>query len=120
MERIPEGLRDNVEKAFATLNLPPGLRLAKINEFIAPDVTAEDGAEALLRWCRDEYAKRKTGQPAKRESNSNAKVQKAATEPSPPASSFSPPVPNGADSGTLVTAADIPFASNKAQDTELF
>jgi hypothetical protein len=121
MERIPEGLRDRIGKAFEILNMPQGLRLAKLNEFLGKDTaTAEENATALIRWLEDEYAKRKTGQPVKRESNSNAKVQKAATEPSPPASSFSPPVPNGADSGTPVTAADIPFASNKAQDTELF
>src|SRR5574340_103940 len=75
MEQVPEGLRDNLTKAFDTLNLAPGLRLAKLNEFLGKDgVTPEEGAQALLDWCKDEYALRKTGQPRKRTAGDN-KVQ---------------------------------------------
>jgi hypothetical protein len=58
--KVPEALRDNVEKAFALLDLPKGLRLVKLNEFLGPaDVDVELGTQSLLNWCRDEYAARK-------------------------------------------------------------
>ena len=81
MEQIPEALRDNVEKAFTALSLAPGLRLAKLNEFLGKDgVTPEDGAAALLEWCRDEFAKRKTGQPRKPKGDGNGKGQPKAPD----------------------------------------
>lgn len=74
LDKLPEGLRDNVEKAFSTLNLAPGLRLAKVNEFMGGDgVDPETGAQAILDWCRDEFAKRKTGQPRKKKDEGNGK-----------------------------------------------
>lgn len=74
METIPEAMRDNVEKAFATLHLSAAQRLAKLNEFLGgADVVPEEGATKLLDWCKDEYAKRKTGQPRAPRSNGNAK-----------------------------------------------
>jgi len=61
--KLPEALRDHIEKAFETLSLASGLRLVKLNEFLlATEGTDEEKAERLLRWCRDEYALRKTGQ----------------------------------------------------------
>ena len=70
LDRIPEGLRDNLEKAFETLSLAPGLRLAKINEFLGgAGVDPEAGAQQLLDWCKDEYAKRKTGMPRAKKGN---------------------------------------------------
>lgn len=78
LDKVPEGLRDNIEKAFATLNLAPGLRLAKINEFMTGDgVDPEVGAQALLEWCKDEFAKRKTGQPRKKKDDGNGKRTEA-------------------------------------------
>lgn len=85
-ERVPEALRDTVEKAFETLNLAPGLRIAKLNEFLGGEgVDPEVGATALLEWCRDEYAKRKTGEPrkAKPKPDANGKAVKAETLPKP-------------------------------------
>lgn len=144
MERIPEGLRDNILKAFETLNLPQGLRLAKINECMGVETaSAEENAQTLLNWCRDEYAKRKTGQPAKREGNSNAKPR-TATSPTPPLAerqsteTSQPSKPNGADSDSRpagaemlagsslpadskeLPASEIPFAGQKAAESELF
>ena len=89
MERIPEGLRDNIEKAFTSLNIAGGQRLAKLNEFLGKeDVTPEDGAQALLDWCKDEYSKRKTGKPRAQSNNKPAKAEKPAepkpTETAPP------------------------------------
>ncbi len=70
LERVPEGLRDQIGKAFETLSLSPGMRLAKVNEFLGPDAAdPEAGAQAILDWCKDEYAKRKTGQPRKKDDN---------------------------------------------------
>ncbi len=121
LDRIPEGMRENVEKAFATLNLAPGLRIAKINEFLnAEGVTPEDATQNLLTWCRDEFAKRKTGQPVQRADNSkrpNAPTpQASAVDPkrgesdvrgaSPEASSQ----PSGQETAAPITASDIPFA----------
>lgn len=77
-EGLPEGVRDNIEKAFATLNIANGLRLARLNEFLGADgVDVEAGAHALLDWCREEYAKRRTGQP--RKAKGTGKEKPAAT-----------------------------------------
>ena len=85
LDRIPEGLRDNMEKAFETLSLSVAQRLAKVNEFLGKDgVSPEEGAQALLDWCRDEYAKRKTGQPRQRVENGKAShPAPSATSPAP-------------------------------------
>ena len=117
MERIPEGLRDNVEKAFATLNLAPGLRIAKINEFLgAEGVTPEDGATTLLTWCRDEFAKRKTGQPVQRADNSKRPPAPAGgsaggvSAADPQQSAVAQPAGDAASAP--LTVADIPFAGS--------
>jgi hypothetical protein len=74
-DELPEGLKDNIEKAFSSLNIAPGLRLAKINECLGGELTPEDGAQQILDWARDEFSKRKTGAPRKRKAADNAKQQ---------------------------------------------
>lgn len=75
-DRLPEGLRDTIEKAFTLLNLPAGLRLTKLNEFLGGDgVDLEDGAQKLLNWCRDEYAARQGKERAKPKGDQNGKGQ---------------------------------------------
>ncbi len=76
-DRVPEALRDNVEKAFETLSLPPAMRLVKLNEHLGGDADPEAGAQALLAWCRDEYARRKTGQPVAHVADNGKKRQNA-------------------------------------------
>lgn len=72
-DQLPEGIRDNIEKAFATMNFAPGARLAKINEYFGGDgIVPDDQAALLLDWLRDEFAKRKTGQ-ARKKSNAKEK-----------------------------------------------
>ena len=74
-EHLPEATQDNIEKAFATLNIPGGARLAKLNEYFTAEREPEESAQALLDWCRDELAKRKSGQPLKkRKGAENAKT----------------------------------------------
>jgi len=95
-EQVPDALRDTIEKAFTTLNMTPGARLAKLNEFFGGDgINPEEQATALLEWCRDEYAKRKTGQPRKKGSNVKAKpdgaVPSIASPPPAPAPAGPPP-----------------------------
>lgn len=86
LDRVPEALRDNLEKAFEVLNLAPGLRLVKINEFLAGDgVDPEAAAQQLLDWCRDEFAKRKTGQARKKKDDGNGKAKPATPVPAEPA-----------------------------------
>lgn len=82
MDRIPEGLRDNMEKAFETLSMSAAQRLAKVNEFLGKEgVSPEEGAEALLDWCKDEYAKRKTGQPRKKVENGKSAASPSVAPP---------------------------------------
>lgn len=108
LERIPEGLRENIGKAFVALNFSPAQGLAKINEFLGKDgVTPEDGAQQLLDWCKDEYSKRKTGQPRKKEAE-NGK-QPPARENAP--SARPSPVPVAAET---VPAATAPVAQEAA------
>jgi hypothetical protein len=75
LDRVPEALRDNLEKAFELIHLTPGLRRAKVNEYLkAEGVTPEEGTEKLLEWCRDEFAKQKTGQPRAKKGAGNGKT----------------------------------------------
>lgn len=56
---LPEELGERIEKAFELMNLAPGLRLAKLNEYMnAAEGTDEEKAEKLLEWCKNEYANR--------------------------------------------------------------
>ena len=73
-EQLPEGIRDNIEKAFETMNFAPGMRLAKINEFFGGEgIKADDQAALLLDWLKDEFARRKTGMPRAKKSDINGK-----------------------------------------------
>ncbi len=124
MERIPEALRDNVEKAFTTLNFAPGQRLAKLNEFLGKEgVTPEEGATALLEWCKDEYSKRKTGQP--RKSNNKPKAPEKPAEPPAPVVT-TPPIADGEvvepkPLPTTVPADSIPWGNQgQKPNSELF
>lgn len=93
-ERVPNGLKGSIEKAFAELNMSStqdgtvtltGAGLAKMNEYLAGDgVDLEVAATKLLDWCKDEYARRKTGQPRKAKSDGNGK-KKAEDKPDVPA-----------------------------------
>jgi len=82
-DQLPEGIRDNIEKAFGVMNFAPGARLAKINEYFGGDgIVPEDQAALLLDWLKDEYAKRKTGQArVKKDSNGKKKDEKAPETP---------------------------------------
>ena len=80
LDHVSQGLRENIEKAFETLNLAPGMRLAKLNEHLgAPGVEPDEGAQALLEWARDEFAKRKTGKARAKKGTGNEKAQPSAT-----------------------------------------
>lgn len=95
LDRIPEGMRDNVERAFAELGLTPAQRLTRANEFLGGDgVDPEDGAAKLLDWCRDEFAKRKTGQPRKK-ADGNGKAKKEEPAAAAPVVPPTPPVVDG-------------------------
>ena len=113
---LPEGLRDNIEKAFTTLNLAPGLRLAKINECLGnADVTPEDGAQQILDWCRDEFSKRRTGAPRKKKDD-NAKKKKDEEPPeapkdppqeAPPPPREEPPAPQPSAKPAVVQSSEL-------------
>jgi hypothetical protein len=78
--QLPEPVQDNLERAFTTLNFSQAQRLQKLNEhFGGTDVIPDDAAQLLLDWLRDEFAKRKTGQP-RAKSDNGKKVQKAKGE----------------------------------------
>lgn len=98
---LPEAIQENIEKGFTTLNIAPGARLAKINEYFGGDgINPDEQAAALLDWLKDEYAKRKTGQPRKKASNAKATdaapavpvTPKPATPASEPRGAGDPPV----------------------------
>lgn len=106
LDQLPEAVRDNIEKAFETLNLAPGMRLAKVNEFMGGDgVDSEAGALQLLDWCKDEYAKRKTGQPRAKKTNGNEKAKKDDE-------------PKTVGSGSTVAAADKTDAAAVPKEPE--
>jgi len=117
LTRVPEGLRERVEKAFETLNIAGGQKLAKINEFLNGDgVDAEAGATQLLEWCRDEFSRRKTGKPRAKKGEGNEKTAKTdgsgTTVGAPDGSAVPDPPKNAQGSGV----AESPTA--KAASTE--
>ena len=69
-QSLPEAVQDRIEKGFAALNMSEGQRLALLGQHLAEfEGTVDDAAQRLLDWLKDEYAKRKTGQPVKRGGN---------------------------------------------------
>lgn len=81
--RLPEGLRDNVERAFSAIKLQPGQRVQKINEFLGPNADGqspepEEGATKLLAWAREEY---KTINRAAPRTSDNKKKKPESPEP---------------------------------------
>jgi hypothetical protein len=94
-DQLAEGVKDNLEKAFATLNLAPGLRFAKLNEYLLnPDRTLDENAAALLDWCRTEFANR-AGRPREKKSeggNGKSPAPVKASEAAPATGAASSPV----------------------------
>ena len=133
LEQLPEALQENIEKAFAVLHVSPAQRLVKLNEWLgAEGVVPEEAAERLLEWCRDEFAKRKTGQPRVKSDNNtkpNRAVEPAAVDRAnhrggaggdtgaPDAGAEGDRVARGEHEAPL-TVADVPFATQ--QGSELF
>ncbi len=107
---LPEGLRENIEKAFETLNLPPAMRLVKVNEHLVGDgVDLEVGAQAILDWCRDEFAKRKTGMPrAKKGEGNGKKSQSSGTAAKAPEQTGDA----AREAGSSVASAEVGVAAN--------
>ncbi len=79
LERLPDEVRVGIEKAFDTLNLAAGARLAKLNEYLGDPESLDAGAAKLLEWCRDEFASRKGKTRAKGDGNGK-KVEPAKEE----------------------------------------
>lgn len=77
LDRIPEGMRDNIERACAELQMTPAQALAKANEFMADGVNAEEGALKLLDWLKHEHESRRSGGPSRRKGSNNGKGGKA-------------------------------------------
>ena len=117
-ERLSDAFRETLEKAFATLNMPGGARLAKLNEYFTADRDPEESAQVLLDWCRDEFAKRKTGQPRLRKGHNakTAPVPPDAVASAPQAPAADPPV--GESAAPSKTETSAPKAV--AEDTALF
>lgn len=87
LEKVSDETRASLEKAFLELKIgvtdpvqgfhPTAFGVTKINEFLgAKDAEPERAALALLEWCKDEYSKRKTGQPRKKSNDENGKTKK--------------------------------------------
>jgi hypothetical protein len=121
LEKVPEGMRDNVEKAFELLRLTAGQRTVKLNEFMGVEGTPEDNAGKLLNWCRDEYSKMKTGLPRKPADNKKEAAKPAAetavgaANPGPTPSSDSGD-PKSAESGDRPAGAEA-SSTGSGQET---
>lgn len=103
-EGLPEPVRDTIEKAFATLNFSSAQRLTKLNEYLGgAGIDPDAQANALLDWCRDEFAKRKTGQPRKK-STGNGK------ETSSPPATAGQTTPQAAGSDGAHAGSDVRVA----------
>ncbi len=128
LANVPEAMRENIGKAFAELKMstpqadgtwqPTGLGLTKLNEFLAGDgVDPEAGATALLEWCKDEWAKRKTGQPRKK-AEGNGKAKKEGKAEGAVADAAAAGHANAVSPGTAAAGTDHPAAiETKATST---
>lgn len=122
-ERVSGALRDTLENAFKTLKMTTAQRLAKVNEYIPNDATADEGAEKLLEWCKDEFASQqgKTRKGADNSKTSQAPGKAVSSAASPPI----PSKPNGGDSDSrpvgaeVVAGTDQPAASNQVTSTDI-
>lgn len=90
VSRLAPPVQEQIRKAFQALAFSPGAQLAKLNEFLAGEgMDLEAGAQQLLEWCRDEYARQRTGQPRSKADNGKQQVMqpiqspKTAATPSP-------------------------------------
>lgn len=132
LQRIPEEFREQVLKGFEATKISNGVRLTKLNEFLGPDVDPKVGAQALVEWLRDEFAKQKSGKPRQKKGADNGKAeqrpQKAAGTGAPVTGTQAPA--NGGSVGTDVSAppaqSDPPLPEtatgpkNEPQDADLF
>jgi len=86
-EELAEPLRDSIEKGFANLHFSAAQRLQKINEYFGgADVVPDEVAVTLQGWLRDEYAKRKSGEPrVKADGNKKKPAPPIEAPPEPPA-----------------------------------
>ena len=58
-DALSDGVKERVGRAFLTLGLSKGMQTAKLVEYLTSvNVVPEEGAQALLEWCRAEFAKR--------------------------------------------------------------
>ncbi len=93
LDRIPEGMRDNIERAFTAVGLTVGQRIQKANEFLGGDeIDPEAGAQALLDWLSAAVSKPKE-ETHRRRGNSK--------EAPPAAPESQPDVSTGEDKGEL-------------------
>jgi hypothetical protein len=104
---LPEPVQENIEKAFAILNLAPGLRLAKLNEFLlAAEGMPEERAKKLLEWLRDEFAKRQGRERGQKKATDNGKTS------APPIGTAAQPPP--AETAVAAPAAAVPAPTTPA------
>lgn len=115
--KLSESLQDTIEKAMEALQLTPGLRLAKLNEYLGVEgVVGEEAAKALLLWCRDEDVRRRSGRQTPKADNSKKAPAAASTGSVPAAPEQSAPIPSAGELGSApLTAADIPFAGGASE-----
>lgn len=90
LDRLPEGVRTNLEMACARLNFSPAQSLVKINEYLVGASDPDDGAEKLLAWLETQTTKSR----AKPKGDENGK-----TAPQPPTQA-APQVGGGSIRGT--------------------
>lgn len=82
LSKLPDALQEKIGVAFEKLNLNPGLRTAKVTEYLK-GADPEVEATALLEWCRDEFAKRAGRQRGEKKDDTNARVTQQQTKAAP-------------------------------------
>lgn len=110
-ERLPEPVRDNIEKAFTLLGYTEAQRLMKLNEYLlAANTEPEEQAEKLMNYCREEFAKRTAPTPVAPKKDENRKGRRTAKE-TPPETVTPPP--------TSAAAEEPPAPTEEPRDGEV-
>ncbi len=129
LAKLSDVTQEHLGKAFDSIHASPALRVQKVNEFLGSESTdpLEKRAEALLEWCRTEFAaqKGKTREKAK-DTNGKAAEQIGSTGserfyPSPTGTStpaVNPVDPKGGDSDARPAGAEALGRSSQPPDSK--
>lgn len=106
-ERVPEALRDTLERAFAALKLSEAQRLVKLNEYLTVGADPTEAIERLLAQCAKDFTRTADPVGGKESNRKKATAPIGSTGSAPPVATVPAPVEAG-DSNVRTTGTEAP------------